>query len=179
MGIGNNNIRSPTNREECWAMMDLRKHNVGSEAAISGTRQSMDDQLLTPGYVRNLDGSSLNRPRVQIEVVLGLSKELCQGYGLKEIQKSQNRSKDQISNIKEGRVAAGSVESSPRIQISQNGPKVQISNSKVGGVAVDQLKAALMHLKLRSWSPVLYLHKTKRGRRRGASTSKAVPKAAV
>ncbi|GMP26606.1 hypothetical protein CsSME_00002982 [Camellia sinensis var. sinensis] len=76
MGIGNNNIRSPIAREECRAMMDLGNHNVGSEAVVSGIRQSMDDQILTPGYVRSLGGSSLNRPGVQIEVVLGQSEEL-------------------------------------------------------------------------------------------------------
>ncbi|GMP36240.1 hypothetical protein CsSME_00008434 [Camellia sinensis var. sinensis] len=59
MGIGNNNIGSPTAREECRATMDLGNHSV-----------SMDDQILTPGYVRSPGGSSLNRPRVQIEVVL-------------------------------------------------------------------------------------------------------------
>lgn len=71
MGIGNNNIGSPTAREKCMAMIDLGNHNVGSEVADSETRQSMDDQILTPGYVRSLGGSSLNGPGVQIEVVLG------------------------------------------------------------------------------------------------------------
>ncbi|THG19285.1 hypothetical protein TEA_028484 [Camellia sinensis var. sinensis] len=176
MGMGNNNIRSPTNREECWAMMDLGKHNVGSEAAISGTRQSMDDQLLTPGYVRNLDESSLNRPRVQIEVVLGLSKELCQGYGLKEIQKSQNRSKDQISNIKEGGVAAGgTVESSPSASEAQElEPSLLPAQNKKGKKKVSfSAKHGFLHPKKGPFSLL------RRYGYRGASTSKAVPKAAV
>ncbi|GMP35998.1 hypothetical protein CsSME_00008248 [Camellia sinensis var. sinensis] len=162
MRIGNNTIGLPTVTEECRAMMDLGSHKVGSKAAISGTRQSMDDQLLTPGYVRSLGRSSLSRLGIQIEVVLDQTKEICQGHGLEEIQKSQNGSKDQISAIEEVGAAVGHVESSPSNQYSQNGPKDQISNNKEGGVQLGQLEAAQVYLKLRSFD----LHKTKRGRRR-------------
>ncbi|GMP34511.1 hypothetical protein CsSME_00007347 [Camellia sinensis var. sinensis] len=128
MGIGNNNIGSPTTREEYRAMMDLRNHNIGSAAVDSRTSQSIDDQVLTPGYVRSLGGSSLNKLGVKIEVVLGQNEGLCQGYGLKQL---------------------------------------------------GQLRTDQVYLKPRSWSPVFDLHKIRRGRRRGASTSKTVPKAAM
>ncbi|GMP35990.1 hypothetical protein CsSME_00008240 [Camellia sinensis var. sinensis] len=201
MRIGNNTIGLPTVTEECRAMIDLGSHKVGSKAAISGTRQSMDDQLLTPGYVRSLGGSSLSRLGIQIEVVLDQTKEICEGHGLEEIQKSQNGSKDQISAIEEVGAAVGPVESSPSNQYSQNGPKDQISNSKEGGGTIGAVESSPSVSEAKELRPAQnkkgkkkvsastkhgYLHPKKGSlslfRRYGhkrASTSKTVPKAAM
>ncbi|THG02824.1 hypothetical protein TEA_014145 [Camellia sinensis var. sinensis] len=162
MGIGNNNIRSPIAKEECKAMMDLGNHNVGSEAVISGIRQSMDDQILTPGYVRSLGGSSLNRPGVQIEVQ-------------PKYPKITNGPKDKISNIKEGAVAVGTVKSSLSVSEAQElEPSLRPAQNKKEKKKVSFLaKHGYLHPKK---GPLSLL---RRYGHRGASTSKTVPKATV
>ena len=134
-------------------------------------------------------------------MVLDQTKEICQGHGLEEIQKSQNGSKDQISAIEEVGAAVGPVESSPSNQYSQNGPKDQISNSKEGGGTVGAVESSPSVSEAKELRPAQnkkgkkkvsalakhgYLHPKKgslslfrRYGHRGASTSKIVPKAAV
>ncbi|KAL7255225.1 hypothetical protein ACSBR1_009397 [Camellia fascicularis] len=86
--------------------MGMRNQNNGF-AVGTGKSQSIDDHVLTPDYVRSLSGSSLNRPRLEIEVVLGHNQRICQGHGLKQVNQIQNGPKGQANNTNEGCGAIG------------------------------------------------------------------------
>ncbi|KAL7229539.1 hypothetical protein ACSBR2_008113 [Camellia fascicularis] len=172
---------NPQSRSGVELAMEIGNNNIRSPTARKECRTMMD----------------LGNYKVGSETVIS--------HGLKEIQKSQIGSKDQISNIKEGGVEAGSVESSPSIQNSQNGPKDQISNRKEGGGAVGTDESSSSVSEAQELEPSSRPAQKKKGKKkvsfsakhgclhpkkgplsllrryghRGASTSKVMPKAAV
>ncbi|KAL7224565.1 hypothetical protein ACSBR1_025935 [Camellia fascicularis] len=69
-------VGKETNGEACNLMMGMGNQKIGSTDGTSKS-QSIDDHVLTPGYVRSLRRSSLIRPGLELEVALGHNQGTC------------------------------------------------------------------------------------------------------
>ncbi|GMP32557.1 hypothetical protein CsSME_00006258 [Camellia sinensis var. sinensis] len=79
------NVRSDGGKERsdelCKEMLEVRSQRTSSEEETV-VRESLENQVDTPGFVRSLRGSSLEKSGVNIEVVLGDNNLLKKGGGL-------------------------------------------------------------------------------------------------
>ncbi|KAL7181638.1 hypothetical protein ACSBR1_040519 [Camellia fascicularis] len=150
------------------------KAMVAVSSAFNGTRaagQGHDGQVYTPGFMRSLSGSSLKRPGLNLEVVLGHHKL---NYDLVELDKEPNgpvlhdaHINDMAMDVRP--VTRESSVSQTPTQVANQIPK----SAAVKGKGKGQAKSKRMTSYTRPQKGLLGLDK--RASLMGASTSKSVP----
>ncbi|KAF5950091.1 hypothetical protein HYC85_012084 [Camellia sinensis] len=176
VGVGKSSggVRVETSGEACKVMMGVRNQQ-SSSTADSSKCQNIVDHVLTPGFVRSFSGPSLNRPGIEIEVVLGHSQRLYKGHGLNQENQDHPGPIDHVDATTKGCGALGLGERESSVSEAQElERKSQLVKNRKG------MK------KVRTTPAVCYQYPTKgslsllrKYAQRGASTSKAALKAAV